>query len=380
MEFSWTREQLALKAEYASFGKRELNDRLFERDACGEFNRDGWRRCAEVGVLGLPVAKPYGSERDLTTVVFAMEGLGYGCEDNGILFAMGAQIWSVQLPIQTFGTAAQKDKYLTGLVSGDLIGAHCVTEPGTGSDAFSLRTTATRDGDDYVLNGAKTFTSNAPEADVFLVMATIDREKGASGLTAFLIDKGTTGLTVSRHLEKMGLRTSPMGELVLNGCRVTACQALGPVGGGMSVFNTAMDWERSFLLAPHLGTMQRQIERCVRHVNRRGADGRPAFKDDSVPAKIVDMQLRLEAARLITYRTAWLRSVGRRLTREPSETKLVVSESWVQNSDDALQIHGDAAYLDDPSIERDLRDARASKLYSGTSEIQRVIISRWLGV
>jgi alkylation response protein AidB-like acyl-CoA dehydrogenase len=380
MEFSWSKEQLALKSELASFGRAELNDGLAERDVCGGFNRTGWQRCAEVGVLGLPVAKPYGSERDLPTVVLALEGLGYGCEDNGLLFAMGAQMWSVQMPIQNFGTAAQKDVYLAGMVSGRIIGAHCVTEPGNGSDAFSLRTTAIRDGDDYILDGAKTFTSNAPEADAFLVMATVDRAKGPGGLTAFLIDKGTPGLTVTRHLEKMGVRTSPMGELSLASCRVKSCQVLGPVGGGTSVFNAAMDWERSFLLAPHLGTMQRQIDRCVRFVNRRGDDGKPGIKDDAHAMKIVDMQVRLETARLLTYRTAWMRSAGKRLTREPSETKLVVSETWVHNSDDALQIFGAAGYLDDPSIERDLRDARASKIYSGTSEIQRLIVSRWLGV
>ena len=187
-------------------------------------------------------------------------------------------------------------------------------------------------------------------------------------------------MRVSRRIEKMGLRTSSMGEVVLDRCRARADQLLGQEGGGASVFNTAMEWERSFLLAPYLGTMQRQIERCVRCASVRDRDGRLIAKDEAVASAVVEMQLRLETARLLTYRTAWLKTVGRRLTREPSEVKLHLSETFVRNSDDALQIHGAAGYLEAGGVERDLRDARASKIYSGTSEIQRKIVGRWLGI
>src|SRR5262249_663280 len=173
--------------------------------------------------------------------------------------------------------------------------------------------------------------------------------------------------------EKMGLRTSTMGEVQLDDCRVRADQVLGQVGQGSTVFNSAMDWERSFILAPYLGTMQRQIERSVRFAARPDADGRPVPKDEAVATTIVEMHLRLEASRWMTYRAAWMKSAGRRLTREPSEVKLQISDAFVHNSDDALQIHADAGYLEAASIERDHRDARASKLYSGTSEIQKMI-------
>jgi alkylation response protein AidB-like acyl-CoA dehydrogenase len=229
------------------------------------------------------------------------------------------------------------------------------------------------------LNGYKTWSSNAPAADVFLVMATVDRSRGASGLTAFLVDRSQQGLSIPRHIEKMGLRTSSMGEVQLDNCRVSGDQVLGKVGQGTTVFNTAMDWERSFILAPYLGTMQRQIECCIRFAARRDSSGKPMPKDEATTAAIVDMHLRLELSRWLCYRAAWLKTIGRRLTREPSEVKLQISDSFVHNSDAALQILGDAAYFEVASIERDYRDARASKLYSGTTEIQTMIIGRWLG-
>jgi alkylation response protein AidB-like acyl-CoA dehydrogenase len=380
MDFALTPEQQELKSRAIAFGKGELNCHLEARDACGEFDRAAWKKCGDFGILAMPIPPPYGPGMDMVSIVATMEGLGYGCEDNGLLFSLGAQMWSVQMPIVTFGTDTQKQRYLPGMASGDVIAAHTVSEPGNGSDAFSLRTTAERDGDHYVLNGYKTWSSNAPVADVFLVMATVDRNRGAAGLTAFLIDRGNPGLSIPRHIEKMGLRTSTMGEVQLDDCRVRADHVLGQVGQGMTVFNSAMDWERSFILAPYLGTMQRQIEGSVRFAGRRGADGRPVPKDDAVATTIVEMHLRLEASRLMTYRTAWLKLAGRRLTREPSEVKLQISDAFVHNSDDALQIHAESGYLEAASIERDRRDARASKLYSGTSEIQKMIIGRWLGV
>jgi alkylation response protein AidB-like acyl-CoA dehydrogenase len=380
MDFALSPEQQELKSRAVAFGRNELNCNVVERDARGEFDRVAWKKCGEYGILAMPLPPPYGPGLDMVSIVASMEGLGYGCEDNGLLFSLGAQMWSVQMPIVTFGRDAQKQQYLPAMASGDLIAAHTVSEPGNGSDAFALRTTAERDGDHYVLNGYKTWSSNAPVADVFLVMATVDRNRGAAGLTAFLIDRNTPGLSIPRHIEKMGLRTSTMGEVQLDNCRVKADQVLGQVGQGTTVFNSAMDWERSFILAPYLGTMQRQIERSVRFASRRGADGRSVPKDDATAGTIVEMHMRLESSRWMAYRAAWLKKAGRRLTREPSEVKLQISDAFVHNSDDALQIHADAGYLEAASIERDHRDARASKLYSGTSEIQKMIIGRWLGV
>jgi alkylation response protein AidB-like acyl-CoA dehydrogenase len=375
-----TSEVDQLRRGSEEFGASLGND-LERRDRAGEFDASLWQRCAEFGVLGLPMPSRYGgSELEMPAVVAALEGLGFGCRDNGLLFGLGAQLWSVQMPILALGSEDQKEHYLPGLVDGTLIGAHAVTEPEAGSDAFSLRTTARRDGDDYVLDGAKTFVTSAPVADLFLVVATVEPGSGSRGLTAFLVDRDTPGLSVSEPFEKAGLRTSAMAEVSLAGCRVPADRLLGRERGGSAVFGVAMEWERSFILAPALGTMRRQLADCVRYARVRRQFGEPIGKREPVASKLVDMQLRLETCRLLVDRVARLKQEGRRLTYEPSQVKLHVSESWVQASLDALQIHGGAGYMVELGVERDLRDALASKIYSGTSEIQRSIIAGFLGL
>jgi alkylation response protein AidB-like acyl-CoA dehydrogenase len=360
----------------ASLGKD-----LERRDREGEFDPSLWRSCASFGILGLPMPSRYGgSELELPAVVQVLEALGFGCRDNGLLFALGAQLWSVQMPILVLGTDEQRDRYLPGLVDGSLIGAHAVTEPEAGSDAFSLRTTARLEGDEYVLDGAKTFVTSAPVADVFVVVASIEPGSGSRGLTAFLVDRGTRGLTVSAPFEKSGLRTSTMAEVSFAGCRIPRAQLLGRERGGSAVFGVAMEWERSFILAPALGTMRRQLADCIRYARARRQFGEPIGKREPIASKLVEMQLRLETCRLLVQRIARLKLEGRRLTYEPSQAKLHVSESWVQTSLDALQLHGGAGYMVELGVERDVRDALASKIYSGTSEIQRMIIAGFLGL
>jgi len=380
VDFSWSDQATTLHEAAADFGA-SLNEDLAERDAAGEADLGAWRRCAEFGALGLVFPKTYGGlAEELPIVVRSLEGLGYGCRDNGLLFALGAQMWSVQMPILVFGSDEQKQRFLPGLIGGVTLGAHCVTEPESGSDAFSLRTTAAKDGDGYVLQGHKTFITSAPLADLFLVVATVDPAKGAGGLTAFLVEKDTPGLTVTEPDEKMGLRTSAMGDVFLDGCRVGEDQVLGRVGGGSAVFGTAMEWERSYILAPALGAMRRQVEQCIEYARARKQFGTPIGKNQAVSGAIADMQLRLDTSRLLTYRTAALKQAGRRLTYEPSQVKLHVSESWVESSLAALQIHGGAGYMRELGLERELRDAVASRIYSGTSQIQRVIIASFLGL
>jgi alkylation response protein AidB-like acyl-CoA dehydrogenase len=369
-----------LRRAAAEFGA-SLNEGLDERARQGRFDRGVWQRCAEFGILGLPLPERYGgSDQDLLEIVAALEGLGYGCRDNGLLFALGAQLWSMELPILLFGSDEQKERYLPGFVDGSVIGAHCVTEPEAGSDAFSLRTTARREGDAWVIDGAKTFITNAPVADVFLVMTTVEPGSGSRGLTAFLVDRGTPGLSVSEPDEKMGLRTSALGEVALVGCRVPSSAMLGRLGSGSAIFGAAMEWERSFILVPALGTMRRQLEESVRYARQRKQFGVPIGKHVPIASKLVEMQLRLDTARLLVDRTASRKQSGRRLTYEPSQVKLHLSESWVQTSLDVLQIHGGAGYMVELGVERDLRDALASKIYSGTSEIQRSIIAGFLGL
>jgi hypothetical protein len=381
MDFSWTEEQLAFKDAVIKFAKNELNAGLSERDHKGEVSRENWMKCARFGILGLPFPEEYGgSNADIMTTVNVMEGLGYGCRDNGLIFAMNAQLWSVQMPILLFGTQEQKQKYLPGMCNGEMIGAHGMSEPDSGSDAYSLRTRAERVDSGYVLNGSKMFVTNAPFADVALIFATIDPEKGLGGITAFLVDIGTPGFRVSRSIEKMGLRTSPMGELIFQDCFVSETCRLGQEGAGASIFNSSMEWERSSILASHVGEMERQLEECIRYVRVRRQFGKPIGKFQSISNRIADMKVRLETARLLLYKVAWLKMKNKSAIMEAAIAKLYLSECFVQNSLDAIRIHGGYGYMTEFEIERDLRDSIGGLLYSGTSDIQRMVISRWLGL
>jgi alkylation response protein AidB-like acyl-CoA dehydrogenase len=381
VDFSLTAEQRELTEAAAAFARRELNHDLAKRDDAGEFPREAWRACATFGIQGLPVPTELGGAgSDVLTTALVMEALGYGCQDNGLIFSLNAQMWSLELPLVTFGTLVQQRAYLPGLVSGDIIGAHAMTEPGSGSDALRMSSRAERQGDDYLLNGAKQYVTNAPVADVLLVYASVPGRTGLAGLSAFLVDAATPGLKVGGGFDKMGLRTSPMGEIALTDCLVPGRNRLGPEGAGMTIFNSSMEWERSCLFASAVGAMRRQLDACVGYARSREQFGQPIGKFEGVADKLADMYVRLEAARLLIYRVAWLKLQGRSAPAEAAAAKLFTSEAWVRSSRDAIQIHGGLGYLKEAGIERDLRDALASTIYSGTSEIQRVILARMLGL
>jgi len=381
MEFDLTPEQRQFRDAVAEFARSELNGDIVERDRAGAFSRSVWERCAEFGLQGLPVPEEYGgSGADATTIVAALEGLGYGCVDNGLIFSLNAQMWSCELPIITFGTEDQKREYLPRLCDGSLIAGHCMSEPAAGSDAYALATTATEDGTGYVLNGSKTFVTNGPESGVFLVFATTDRTRGIGGLCAFLVERDTPGLTLGAPISKMGLRTSPMSEVFFDDCHVERERLLGEPGGGMALFSSSMRWERGCILAASIGTMQRQLERCLEHARERRQFGRPIGENQAVSHRLVEMKVRLETARLLVYRLAWLIDAGRPASLDSAMTKLHLSESFVASSLDALQIHGGYGYTTEYELERDLRDAIGSRIYSGTSDIQRNLIARHLGL
>lgn len=382
MEFGWSEKQKQYRNMVVEFAKAELNGDVPERDAEGRFPREAWTRCARFGIQGLAVPPEYGGGGvDAVTLMMAMEALGYGCTDNGLLFALGAQMWAAEAPIMRFGTEMQKRRYLPGLCDGSLIGAHALTEPTAGSDAMSLSTLAVPVGQDtYVLNGNKVFITNAPVADLVLVFARQEGSRGIGGLTAFLVDVPTPGLTVSSPVDKMGLRTAQMGEVRLEDCRVPGESVLGRPGGGLAIFNHAMEWERSHILAGAVGTMQRQLERSLDHVRQRHQFGQPIGKFQGVTRRIVDIFLRVRTGRLLLYELAWLRSEGRSVALESAMAKLWVSECFLASSLDALFLHGGYGYLTSHELERDVRDAVAGCIYSGTSDMQRNIIAGRLGL
>ncbi len=381
MQLELSEERKRLREAAREFARAALGKDMARRDREHEFDREAWRRCAEFGVLGMPVPQQYGGlGLGLTELLAVMEGLGKGTRDQGLLFSLNAHLWTNTIPLLRFGTEAQKERYLRPLCDGSLIGANGASEPGAGSDIFSLRTRAVRHGDHYVLNGTKTFVTNAPVADLFVVYATVDAALGPTGITAFIVEKGAPGLRIGRTLEKMGLRTSPMAELALDDCRVPETQRLGREGRGVPVFECSMEWERGCILASCLGVMERQLEECIAHARSRRQFGKPIGKFQSVANRLVDMRVRLDTCRPLVYRIGELKDSGRDATTESAIAKLHVSDCYVKSCLDAIQLHGGYGFMMEQQVERDLRDSIGSTLYSGTSEIQRNIIARGMGL
>ncbi len=382
MDFALSKEQLELRESIVRFAQRELNDDdLARRDTGNEFSRSLWQRCAAFGIQGLPVPERYGgSGLDPLTTIIALEALGYACKDNGLLFSLNAQMWSCELPLLKFGREDQKRRWLPRLCDGSAIGVQAMTEPTSGSDAFSLSTRAEKKGRIFILNGTKTFITNATVADVFVVFARTDPAKGFAGVSTFLVERNTPGLSISREIHKMGLRTSPMGEIAFQDCEVPEENMLGSLGAGWAVFNSSMDWERGCILACAVGTMQRQLERCIIYAKERVQFGKPIGKFQAVSHRIVDMHVRLEAARLLLYKVGWLKAKGENTIAAAAMAKLYLSECFLQSGLDAVRIHGGYGFTEEYEVERELRDAVGSQLYSGTSDIQRNIIAGRLGL
>jgi alkylation response protein AidB-like acyl-CoA dehydrogenase len=380
VDFTLTPRQEALKARIRAFAAERLARSAIELDRNAAFDRDGWSACAEAGIHGLPIPKALGGEgADPVDMVVALEALGYGCRNQGLLFAINAHIWACEIPILQFGTRTQKEHWLPALCDGTLIGAFATAEPGAGSDAYNLAATATPIDGGYELSGTKMFVTNAPVADVFVVMARLPGTEAGKGIVALIVPRNTPGLSV-RTLDKMGLRSAQMGEVTLDRCVVSHDARLGEEGSGVSVLTETMTWERAFILATAVGAMQHQFEDALCYTKHRKQFGTPIGKFQHVSGKLVDMRLRIECARLLLYQLAALKEQGRSLLQEAALTKLYISEAWVASSLDALQIRGGYGYLTETEVERDVRDALGSRLFSGTSEVQRVIVSRCLGL
>ncbi len=378
MEFAFSKAQQHWHDAAARFAKDELIVPESEtRDGRASFWREGYSLCGRFGFPGLPVPTEFGGKgQDLLTTAAAMEGLGYGCRDSGLIFAINAALWTVTMPIVHFGTDDQKRRYLPGLCDGRLLGANGVSEPEAGSDIFGMQTRAERRGDRWVLNGRKTWITAGPIADLFLCFATTDPSRGIMGISAFLIDRDAPGFRVVREIPKMGMRTVPMGELAFEDSALPRESLLGREGRGASIFKAGLELERGVLLAFALGTMRRQLERCTVHARTRKQFGQPIGKFQSVSNRIVDMAVRLETCRLMVYRYAWLNQQGQEATAAASMAKLHVSECFVQNSLDAVRIFGAAGYVEETGVERDLRDSVGSVIFSGTNDIQRNIIAQ----
>lgn len=377
-----TSEQKTLREAIVRFAQNELNDNLIARDRGQTFDRDLWQKCGAMGLPGLPVPEEYGgTAADGLTTAIALEALGYGCRDSGLVFSICAHLLSCVVPLWKHGSEAQKRKWLPGLCDGSLVGVHAMTEPESGSDAYTMHTRATKEGDCWRINGTKTFITNGPVADLVIVFAMTDVEKGFhGGITAFLVEKDTPGFRTSQKIEKMGLRTSPFAELVFEDVEVGADAVLGKPGAGAQQFQNSMDWERVCLFASHVGTMERLVEQSIEYARTRRQFGQPVGKFQAIQHKVADMKIRLEASRLLVRRAAAMLDKSKMVSLDAAIAKVFTSEALVQTSLDALQIHGGYGYCTEYEIERAVRDAVGSTIYSGTSEMQRQIIARWVGL
>jgi alkylation response protein AidB-like acyl-CoA dehydrogenase len=382
MDFALSDEQKLLRDNIVRFAREALSPGAAERDREQAFSRELWRKCGEIGIQGLPVPERYGgSGVDPLTCAIALEALGYGCNDGGLVFSLCAHLLSCVVPLWQHGNEEQKQRYLPGLCNGTLVGVHAMTEPNSGSDAFALRTKAEPDGAGFRINGTKTFISNGPVADLVIVFAMTDPKKGYhGGVTAFLVERGTPGFSAGTKFDKLGLRTSPIGELAFTDLYVPAEAVLGSVGAGSALFTASMDWERICLFASHVGAMERLLETSIAYARTRTQFGQAIGKFQGVGHRIADMKVQLEAARLLVYRAAWRLGNTRNASLDAAIAKLFVSESLVQTALATVQVHGGYGFMTEYEVERALRDAVGSTIYSGTSEMQRNIIARWLGL
>jgi len=377
MDFSWTPKQSELRESVVGFAQNDLAAEAPQ----GQFAAAAWKRCADFGIQGFNIPKAYGGwGLDMLSTVYAMEGFGYGCPDPAFSYALSAQMWSLQPALQHFGSEKQKQEYLLPLCRAELMGSFAMTEPESGSNTANLKTLATKKLDTYVITGTKEFVTFGPLADFALIFASTNPGHGAWGTSAFLIDKGTPGFVQSEALEKFGLHSTPLGKFELDHCEIHESQRLGPEGVGMSIFSKVMESERAYILTPHLGAMERQLEQTITFVKDRQQGGVSIGKYQSVSNRIVDMKLRLELAKMMLYKTAWLQDTGQSLQIEAPLTKLCLSESFVSSSLDSIRTFGARGFMQKYSVGGDLMDAVGSLIYGGTADIQRMVIARLLGL
>jgi alkylation response protein AidB-like acyl-CoA dehydrogenase len=381
MDFSSTVEQDRLYEAAREFAERRVNPAIGRRAGLPYFGMEEWRMCGELGLLGSCVPKRYGGQgHDALTVARVVEGFARGCSDTGLVFSACAHLFACAMPIAEHADDELKERLLPRIAAGEWVAANAITEAEAGSDVFSLRSRAVRDGGRYVLNGAKTYVTNGPVADCFLVYATTEPAHGYLGISAFVVAAEAPGVVRGEHFGKLGLTGAPVCEVRFEDCLVDEADRVGPEGGGAAVFQSSMEWERACLFAQYLGVMDRQLEEVVAFVKRRRQFGKSIGRHQAIAHRAVDMKLRLDTGRLLLHRACWMKSQGVEATLEISLAKLAISEGAVRSGLDAIQIFGGLGIKTETGIASALCDAIPSTIFSGTSEIQRDVIARRLGL
>jgi alkylation response protein AidB-like acyl-CoA dehydrogenase len=376
MNFNIPEEYLDFASSVYKFAKDKMAPRAEENDAKGEFSWENWRDLAGMGLLGLPFPEKYGgSNASPLATTIAMEKVAQAGVDGGTTLAWGAHLILAGVPIWLIGTESQKEKYLPKIASGEWIGGFGLTEPGSGSDAASMRTTAERKGDRYILNGSKMFITNGPIGQVFTVFAVTDKKKGNRGISMFIVEKNFPGFSVGNNLKKMGNRTSTTSELFFDNCEVPAENLLGEENMGfIQIGKETMEWERSCMIAPLVGGMQFVLEQCIKYAKERKQFGQPIANFQAIQHKLADMKTMIDASRLLIYRVACMKETAKKAMLESSVAKLFVTESALKVANEAVQIFGGYGYIHEYPVERFYRDVRLSTIGAGSSEVQKMII------
>ena len=364
---------------FRALGRDVLSQDVEARDKRGATDTADWlplwRAAADAGVLRLVLPAEYGGQgRPMLEAMHALHALGEGCRDNGMLLALNGQLWAMQMSVYEFGSDAQKTQFLPGMADGSIICAHAVTEANSGSDVTGIRTTAEKTGDGYVLNGEKLWIGMAPASDVAQVFAITNPDHGHWGMSAFLVDMKSPGISCGPAFDKAGHRTVPAGSIRFEDVHVPADALLNREGAGHAIFTRSIAWERQFIFASHLGAMKRQLDETITFARERAPNGTPIINHQAVANRLADMQLRYETSRLMIENAARQMDEGRESRMTAPLVKLSVAENLLQNALDAQRVRGGAGYLVGET-ERMVRDMSGAITLGGTSDVQRLLIS-----
>jgi butyryl-CoA dehydrogenase len=374
MDFKLTEEQELIRKNIREFAEKHVDPIAAEIDEKERHPAELFRKLAEGGWMGIPIPAQYGgSGADYLTNAVVVEELSRSCASTG--FTVSIHVGIACMLILLFGNEEQKKKYLVPLARGERMGAFVLTEPGAGTDVMAAKTAAVKDGDFYVLNGTKTFISNGPLADTYLVFCWTDKAAGRKGMSSFIVPKGTPGLKPGEHFHKMGLRSSQTSEVVFDNCRIGKDHLLGAEGAGMMNAMTGFDHGRVGIAAQSTGILQAALDESIRYSKERVQMGSPIARHQAISWMIADMATDLSAARFLTYHAAWLKDQGKPFSKEASMAKLFAAEKAMHHTVKAVQIHGGYGYIKGAKVERLMRDAKITEIYEGTSEAQRMVIS-----
>ncbi|MEK3806836.1 acyl-CoA dehydrogenase [Bacillus sp. FSL H8-0547] len=376
MNIRFTEEQEMMRKMVRDFAQAEIEP-FVERMEKGEFPRDILRKMGSLGLMGIPVSEQYGGAgMDFTSYIIAIHELSKVSATVGVILSVHTSVGTN--PILYFGTEEQKNKYIPKLASGEYLGAFCLTEPGSGSDAGSLKTKAVKKDGTYILNGSKVFITNGGEADTYIVFASTNAEAGIKGISAFIVEKNTKGLVIGKDEHKMGLYGSRTVQLSFEDAEVPAENLLGEEGEGFKIAMANLDVGRIGIAAQSLGIAQAALEKSVEYAKERVQFGRPISSQQGIGFKLADMATAVEASELLTYRAAFMRENGMPCGKEASMAKLFASKTAMETATEAIQVFGGYGYTKDYPVERYFRDAKVCEIYEGTSEIQRIVISKHL--